>query len=77
MDDLHQTSARIVRFHGGYGKAIRYDGYELDESLLEEGEILRATAPYDPREGATDKHQDDEGWKADERVRLRSIRLPL
>ena len=44
---------------------------------LEEGEILRATAPDDPRQGATDKHQDDESWKADERVRLRSIRFSL
>ena len=33
MNDLHQTSAKIVQFHSGYGKAIRYDGYELDENL--------------------------------------------
>ena len=52
----------------------------LDESVfyrigrqLEEGEILRATAPDDPRQGATDKHQDDEGWKADEYVFVPSV----
>ena len=44
---------------------------------LNEGEILRATAPDDPRQSATDEHQDGEGWKADEWARLRSARLPV
>ena len=67
MNDLHQPSARNVRFHSG---TARRSG-TMDMNWT------RATAPDDPRQGATDKHQDDEGWKADERVRLRSTRLPL
>ena len=46
-----------------YGKAIRYDGYELDENLKK---ILRATAPDNPRQSITNEHQDGEGWKANE-----------
>ena len=33
MNDLHQTSAKIVQFHNGMAKTIKYDGYELDENL--------------------------------------------
>ena len=56
------------------GNQVRWIRIGLE---LEEGEILRATAPDNPRQSVTDEHQDGEGWKANERVRLRSIRLPL
>ena len=58
-----------------YGKAIRYDGYELDENL-------KKARFYDPPhltildKSITNEHQDGEGWKANECVRLRSAGLP-
>ena len=43
--------------------------------VLEEGEILRATPSDNLRQSVTEEHQDGEGWKANERVRLRSAGL--
>ena len=60
-----------------YGKAIRYDGYELDGSL-------KKARFYEPphltildKVLLTNTKMVGEGWKANERVRLRSAGLPL
>ena len=58
-----------------YGKTIKYDGYELNESLT------KATFYEPPHLTILNKvlltNTDDKGWKTGKRVRLRSARYSV